>query len=76
MALTLAEAQTLRAAYLAALTAIASGQSYTIGSRSLTRANLAEVKKAFAEYDALVDDLTNGTTGGGVRAFRVIPRDL
>jgi len=75
VALTLAEAQQLRANYLAALNAIASGQSYTIGSRTLTRANLAEVRKAFAEYDQLVDSLSAGKRGG-IPVRRIMPRDL
>jgi len=76
VALTLAEAQRLRAAYLAALEAIATGQSYTIGSRTLTRADLVEVKKSFNEYDAAVTALQAGRAPGGVRAVRVVPRDL
>jgi pyridoxine/pyridoxamine 5'-phosphate oxidase len=75
VALTLAEAQQLRANYLAALNAIASGQSYTIGTRQLTRANLAEVKKSFAEYDQLVEQLKSGR-GGGIPVRRIMPRDL
>jgi len=35
--------------YLAAERAILGGQAYTIGNRSLTRANLAEVRKAIEE---------------------------
>jgi len=75
VALTLAEAQLLRANYLAALNAIASGQSYTIGTRQLTRANLAEVRKSFAEYDQLVDALSAGKSGG-IPMRRFMPRDL
>ena len=75
MALSLAEAQQLRANYLAALNAIASGQSYTIGSRTLTRANLAEIRKSFAEYDQLVDQLSAGKSGG-IPVHRIMPRDL
>lgn len=75
MALSLAEAQQLRAAYLAAQLAIASSKSYTIGSRILTRADEAFVARKFAEYDQLVDALTKGTSGG-IPVFRVIPRDV
>ena len=75
MALTLSEAQQLRADYYAAMRALASGKSYTIGQRSLTRADEKWVAQKFAEYDQLVDSLTNGTSGG-VRAFRVMPRDV
>lgn len=75
MALSLDEATALRAAYLAALTAVASGKSYTIGTRTLTRADEQFISKKFAEYDQLVDALSNGR-GGGVPIFRVVPRDL
>lgn len=75
MAVTLDEAQLLRDAYKAALLAIASGKSYTIGDRTLTRADERFVKQTFAEYDQLVTNLQSGRAGGvGVR--RVIPRDL
>lgn len=75
MALSLDEAQQLRDAYKAALLAVASGKSYTIGTRTLTRADERFIERKFAEYDQLVDALTNGT-GGGVRVMRVVPRDL
>lgn len=75
VALSLDEATQLRAAYLAAQLAIASGKSYTIGTRTLTRADEAFIARKFAEYDQLVDSLKAGT-GGGVRIFRVMPRDL
>lgn len=75
MAVSLDEAQQLRDAYKAALLAVASGKSYTIGTRTLTRADERFIERKFAEYDQLVDALANGTSGG-VRVFRVVPRDL
>lgn len=75
MAITLDEAKQLRAAYFAAQLAVASGKSYEIGSRTLTRADESYVARKFAEYDQLVDALTKGT-GAGVRMFRFMPRDL
>jgi hypothetical protein len=75
VALTLAEAQALRAAYLAAQEAIATGKSYTIGTRTLTRADEAFIARKFAEYDQIVDALTAGDTAG-VRMMRFVPRDL
>jgi Family of unknown function (DUF6148) len=75
MALTLDEAKQLRAAYLAAQLAIASGKSYTIGTRTLTRADEQYIGRKLAEYDQLVDSLSCGRTGG-VRVIRVMPRDL
>jgi hypothetical protein len=75
VALTLAEAQQLRADYYSALRAIATGKSYTIGSRSLTRADERFVSEQFAKYDALVEALQNGSTAGA-RITRIVPRDL
>jgi hypothetical protein len=75
VALSLEEAHQLRAAYLAAQLAVATGKSYTIGTRTLTRADESFIARKFAEYDQLVDALKNSTSGG-VRVFRVVPRDL
>lgn len=75
MALTLTEAQTLRAAYFSALEALASGKSYTIGSRTLTRADERWVEEQFNKYDGIVEALESGRTAG-VRVVRAVPRDL
>ena len=40
--------------YLDAERAVLSGQSYQIGNRQLTRANLSEIRKAIVEYAAAV----------------------
>lgn len=55
--------------------AISTGQSYTIGSRNVTRANLGEVMKQIEYWKNQVNLLENY---GGVRrrAKRYIPRDL
>jgi len=55
--------------------ALSTSQSYTIGTRTITRADLPEVARKFAEYDQLVDSLSKGGNGG-VRVMRVVPRDL
>lgn len=73
--LTLAEAQALRAAYLAAMQAIATGKSYTIGTRILTRADEAFIARKLAEYSQTVDALTAGSSAG-IPLKRIIPRDL
>lgn len=73
--MTLDEAKALRAAYMAAQLAIASGKSYTIGTRTLTRADERYIGQKLAEYDQLVDSLANGGKGG-IPVFRVLPRDL
>lgn len=60
--------------YYAAERAILSGQSYTVGNRTLTRANLAEVREA-------IDDLLSaGATLDGSevkarRSYRVVFMD-
>jgi len=75
VALTLDEAQALRAAWLAAELAVASGQSYEIGGRSLTRADARYIGERFAYYDRVVTALQAGRAPGP-RAVRVMPRDL
>lgn len=75
MALSLDEARTLRTAYYQAMLALASGKSYTIGTRDLTRADEKFVGEKFAEYDRIVTALEAGKTDG-VNVFRIMPRDL
>ena len=58
--ITLAQAETQLAAWLAADTAVASGQSYSIGGRSLTRANAKEIRENIAFWDARVQSLSRG----------------
>jgi len=67
----LSDAQALLAAYKAAELAVLTGQSYRIGSRELTRANLAEIREGKREAQADVDRLT-----GARKMRRVIPRDI
>lgn len=60
--------------YYAAEKAVLSGQSYTIGNRTLTRANLATIR------DAIDDLIAAGATVDGVaqpirRSARVVFRD-
>ena len=64
MARSLAQVQTLLDQYYAAETAILLGQSYSIGSRSLTRANLMEVTNRIRELEQTESKLSGG--GGGV----------
>lgn len=63
--------------YVAAEEAILSGQSYTIGNRTLTRANLAEVtdmiEKLLAD-GATLDEYDTGIKGNH-RSKRVVFRD-
>jgi hypothetical protein len=75
VAVTLDEANTLRAAYMAALQAVATGQSYTIGTRTLTRADAVFIAAEFAKWDRIVTQLQCNRPDG-VNVFRVVPRDL
>jgi hypothetical protein len=59
--------------YYQAEASVLSGQSYTIGSRSLTRANLAEIRKAIFDLEKRVKELESG---GKRKAYRITPRDL
>lgn len=70
----LAEAQQMYASYLEAERTILQGQSYSIGDRTLTRADLSEVQKGRQFWAGQVCALSSGKTG--IRLKRVIPRDL
>jgi hypothetical protein len=64
-------------AYYEAEMAVLTGQSYTIGTRSLTRANLSEIRKAILELEKRVEELKSLGAGKGRRkAYRITPRDL
>lgn len=61
--------------YYAAEEKILEGQSYSIGSRSLTRANLSEVQKHIKELEGKIIALeSRGTTKRKVARF--IPKDF
>lgn len=63
-----------RAAYLALLNGQA--QSYTIGSRSMTRLDLPELEETIRSLEKEVDELESQLTGGGRRkAVGVLIRD-
>ena len=64
------------AAYLALLTGQV--QSYTIGSRNLTRLDLGELEETIAYLEKEVDGLEAAIENGGRRrkAVGVVPRDF
>lgn len=70
--ITLAQAQAQLDAYLAAETAILSGQSYEIGGRKLTRANLELVQQGITLWNQRVQSLSASVAGRG-RALSVRP---
>jgi hypothetical protein len=60
----------------AELQILGGAQSYSVGSRSLTRANLSEIRKAIAELDRAIENLENELNGRGRnRLIKSIPID-
>ena len=66
----------LREAYKALITGQV--QSYTIGSRSLTRLNLPDLKNEIREIETEIDCLEEQLRSGGKarKAVGVVPRDF
>lgn len=59
--------------WLEAEKAVATGQSYKIGGRSLTRASLNDIVSRIKFWRAEIDRLENGQKGA--RVLRAVPRD-
>lgn len=73
----LAVAQKHLEAWLTAELEVTTHQSYTIGSRSLTKANLSEIRKQIAFWQNEVARLENSEKRHGRnRIIQAIPRDL
>lgn len=63
--------------WLAAEEAIATGQSYQIGSRLLTRADLKQVREEMEYWGKkLAEAEAEEKTGGRNRAYRAVIRDV
>jgi hypothetical protein len=75
MSTQLTHAQEMLQIWIEAEKAVATGQSYRIGSRELRRADLSEIVKRQQYWRNQVDRLEKGR-GGGARVMRIIPRDL
>lgn len=71
--ITLAQAETQLAAYLDAETKVLSGQSYQFQGRTLTRANLSEIRAGVASWDKRVKELSAKASGRG-RSVTASPR--
>lgn len=59
-AITLIQAEQHLSEWMTADSAVATGQSYTIGGRSLTRANAREIRENITYWDIMVRKLTRG----------------
>ncbi|MCF0222867.1 MAG: hypothetical protein HUK20_01220 [Fibrobacter sp.] len=59
--------------YTSALSAVLNSQSYSIGGRSLTRANLAEIEKNLDKWSTRLDCAESGTTNGRPIMRSIIP---
>ena len=65
--ITVAQAEAQLALYLAAEQAVLTSQAYTIGGRSLTRANLASIQEGIKIWNDRVQSLSATATSGGRR---------
>lgn len=64
-------------AWLEAEMAVTNAQSYTIGSRTLTKANLTEIRNSIEYWAGKVAQMENlQKNRGRNRIKRVVPRDL
>lgn len=70
--ITLAQAESQLTAWLAASTAVSQGQAYTIGSRTLSRANAKEIRDMISFWEAKVARLESGA-GSGIRVRGITP---
>lgn len=75
MSWTLDEAKLHLKTWMDAELAVATGQSYKIGTRSLTRANLSDIMAQIKFWRNEVARLESGA-GGGARVLRAVPRDM
>lgn len=69
----LARAEERLLSYVTAETQILKAQSYSIGNRTLTRADLSEIAKMIQKLEAEILQLSRG---GAVRVQRTVPRDI
>lgn len=72
--ITLSDAQEMLDLWLEAERAVTTGQSYKIGTRSLTRADVSDIASRVSFWRNEVERLENGQ-GRGARVLRAVPRD-
>ena len=76
-AITLETAKKHLEMWLEAESEVAINQSYTIGGKSFTRANLGEIRKQIEYWSNKVSALENvAKNKGRNRTYRIVPRDL
>ena len=76
-AITLETAKKHLEMWLEAESEVAINQSYTIGGKTFTRANLGEIRKQIEYWGNKVQALENvAKRKGRNRIYRVVPRDL
>ena len=73
--ITLEDAKENLQIWVEAQKAVATGQSYKIGTRSLTRASLSDIFKMIRYWQNVIDELEAGV-GRGARVLRGVPRDF
>lgn len=74
---TLQQAQQHLQAWMEAELKVTTGQSYSVGSRQLTRANLGEISEKIKFWASEVEKLEARQQHRGTnRVYRVVPRDL
>ncbi len=78
MAISLETARKHLDAWLEAELAVINGQEYTIGSRTLRRANLADIQAQIKFWKSEVQkaEAAESGKGGRGRIYRVVPRDV
>lgn len=69
--ITLAQAAAKLATWLDAEDKVAAGQSYSIGDRSLSRANLSEIRESIDYWNRQIQKLSRG----GIRGHGTIPNN-
>jgi hypothetical protein len=67
--LTLSQLQTLQTVYLAAVTALATSQSYALNGRQLSRANLPDVTATLGQINAAIADISETSTTTSLVSF-------
>lgn len=71
--LTLSQAESKLATWLDAEDKVAEGQSYSIGDRALTRADLKMIGERIEYWNRMVQQLTINPEGRSIRIRRSVP---